>query len=145
MQSAKRRAEQELVGADGALQGDGLLAGGVAGGRVGEQARANGSGEEAAVEGRSDERAALADPDVRVSGLEDFAVEVDEQGDGPEPALELGEEATVEPLVRAEAAGEEGRREAEGLGGRLRFRERVQLELRARVRSDDDAQPRPPL
>jgi len=145
VQSAKRRAEQELVGVDGALQGDGLLAGGVAGGRIGQQSRANGSGEEAAVEGRSDERPALTDPEVRVSGLEDFAVEVDEQGDGPEPALELDEEAAVEPLVSAEAAGEEGGGEAEGLGGPLRCRKRVQLELRARVGSDNDAQPRPPL
>src|SRR3954447_11088183 len=79
-----------------------------------DQLRAGDAREDAAVGGRGDERVALADEDVPAARLEHLAREVEYERLGKRL-----DEGTIDPLVRAEAAGEheEARLERAGRGG----------------------------
>src|SRR3954452_21997237 len=96
--AADRARDEHLVGGSQALEGDRLDGGA---GRA-DQVGARDAGEDAPVGGRSHERVALAEEDVAAAGLEHLAREVED-----ERLRARLDEGTVDPLVRAEPAGDQ--------------------------------------
>src|SRR3954453_7605531 len=95
--AADRARDEHLVSLLQALEAERLDAGA----RGADELRARDTREDATVGGRSDERVALADEDVAAAGPEPLAREVEDERLGT-----LRHQGAIDPLVRAEAAGE---------------------------------------